>query len=155
MTITALPTAPTRADAANFRTRADAFLSALPTFGTQANALAADVIVRQADVTTKHNSVVAAQAAAMAAGLANAATNASTATTKAAEAAASANSAQAAWTAALAANPDLNPVIRMNPSVVSENVTIPSHYNAYSAGPLEIADGATVTLDDHSNWSIL
>ena len=42
-TITALPTPPSRDDPTNFRTRADAFLSALPTFGTQANALAADV----------------------------------------------------------------------------------------------------------------
>lgn len=43
MTITALPTPPTRADAANFNARADAFLTALPTFVTEANALVGEV----------------------------------------------------------------------------------------------------------------
>lgn len=43
MTITALPTPPSRTDAANFSARADAFLTALPTFGTEANALAVEV----------------------------------------------------------------------------------------------------------------
>jgi hypothetical protein len=38
--ITPLPTAPSRADPANFPTRADAFLAALPTFGSQLNAAA-------------------------------------------------------------------------------------------------------------------
>ena len=38
--ITPLPTAPSRADPANFPARADAFLSALGTFGTQLNAAA-------------------------------------------------------------------------------------------------------------------
>ena len=42
MPITDLPTPPTRADAANFNARADAFLGALPTFVTQANALAVE-----------------------------------------------------------------------------------------------------------------
>jgi len=43
MPITALPTPPSRTDAANFSARADAFLGALPTFGTEANALAVEV----------------------------------------------------------------------------------------------------------------
>lgn len=38
--ITPLPTAPSRADPANFPARADAFLAALPTFGSQLNATA-------------------------------------------------------------------------------------------------------------------
>lgn len=42
MPITALPTPPSRTDAANFNTRAEAFLGALPTFVTQANALATE-----------------------------------------------------------------------------------------------------------------
>lgn len=41
--ITALPTPPSKADPANFATRGDAFLGALPTFTTQANALAIEV----------------------------------------------------------------------------------------------------------------
>lgn len=68
---------------------------------------------------------------------------------------AAAVSAQAAWTAALAANPDLDPAVRMNPSTISADLTIPSYYNAYSAGPLTIGVGVSVTLDDNSNWSIL
>lgn len=43
MPITALPTPPSRQDPANFSDRADAFLGALPTFATEANALAVDV----------------------------------------------------------------------------------------------------------------
>lgn len=38
--ITALPTPPSRQDTVNFAARADAFLAQLPTFGTEANALA-------------------------------------------------------------------------------------------------------------------
>ena len=40
MTISALPTPPTRSDPTNFASRADAFLAALPTFADEANALA-------------------------------------------------------------------------------------------------------------------
>lgn len=40
-TITALPTAPSRSDPANFATRADAFLAALPTMVTEINTLTA------------------------------------------------------------------------------------------------------------------
>ena len=44
MTITALPTPPARSDApATFVARADAFLGALPAFGTEANALATSI----------------------------------------------------------------------------------------------------------------
>lgn len=43
MSIDALPTPPSRSDAANFAARADAFLTALPTFGSQANDLATAV----------------------------------------------------------------------------------------------------------------
>lgn len=42
-TISALPPAPSRADPATFSDKADAFVAALPTFGTQANALASEV----------------------------------------------------------------------------------------------------------------
>jgi flagellar basal body rod protein FlgC len=43
MAITALPTAPSRSDPANFADRGDAFLGALPTFATEANTLASEV----------------------------------------------------------------------------------------------------------------
>ena len=49
MPITPLPTpVPTRADPANFAVRADAFLAALPTFATEANALEANVDAAEA-----------------------------------------------------------------------------------------------------------
>lgn len=43
MAITPLPPAPERTDPANFSSKADAFVGALPTFGTEANALAIEV----------------------------------------------------------------------------------------------------------------
>ena len=63
--------------------------------------------------------------------------------------------AEAAWAAALAANPDLNPQIRMNPSTVAADISIPTGYNAYSSGPLEIGESVTVTVQDNANWNII
>lgn len=42
-TITTLPDAPSRADPTNFSTKADAFLNALPTFGTEVNTVAGEI----------------------------------------------------------------------------------------------------------------
>lgn len=79
MAITALPTPPSRQQPeATFATNADAFLGALPTFVTEANAL-------QADVNSKQATASAA---------------ATTATTKAGEALASANAAAASASSA-------------------------------------------------------
>lgn len=85
MSIAPLPTPPTRQDPSNFANRADDFLSALPSFGNQANALAADVNNKQALATT------AANTATIQAGIAT--DQAEIATTKAAEALSSAASA--------------------------------------------------------------
>lgn len=52
-TITALPTAPSRADPANFRSRADAFMAALPTFATETNTVADEVNTNAATATTQ------------------------------------------------------------------------------------------------------
>jgi hypothetical protein len=81
MPITALPTPPSRNDPTNFATRADAFLAALPTFATEANALQTDVNTKQ---TTASNA-------------------ATTATTQASNAAASASAAAGSATAAATA----------------------------------------------------
>ena len=64
MAITPLPTPPSRDDPTNFATRADAFLGALPTFATEANALA---VAADADALAASNSASAASAAAIAA----------------------------------------------------------------------------------------
>jgi biotin carboxyl carrier protein len=79
-TITALPTAPSRADPANFRTRADAFMAALPTFASETNTVAGEVNTNAT----------------------NAATSASTATTQAGTATTQAGNASASAAAAAA-----------------------------------------------------
>ena len=92
MAITLLPTPPTRQDPANFNTRADEFLGALPTFGTEANSLASDVNSKQ--ITTSNAATTATNAANTATTKASeASTFANTAGTKASEASASATSA--------------------------------------------------------------
>lgn len=71
MTITALPTPPTRQDPSTFASRGDAFMAALPAFVTEANALATDVNAKQAacslSETNASNSATTASAAAAAA----------------------------------------------------------------------------------------
>lgn len=154
-TVTALPTPPSRLDPANFRERADDFFGALPGFVAQLNALAGEL-------NTTAASTVAKVDLALLSGLATAATNAATALVKAAEAVAAASvavdaktQAQAAWTAALAANPDLDPPVRMNPSVVRADLAVPAGYNAYAAGPLEVAEGVIIDVADGGGLSIV
>lgn len=88
-TITALPPAPSRSDPINFADEADAFVAALPAFGTEANALASEVNADAATATTQ------AGIATTQAGIAT--TQAGIATTKASEALASANAAAASY----------------------------------------------------------
>ena len=95
MPITALPTPPTRADASNFATRADAFMTALPPFGVEANALQADVNSKQGTAST------AATTATTKAG--EASTSASNASTSEGNALTYRNAAQVAQVAAEAA----------------------------------------------------
>lgn len=71
MAITALPTPPSRDDPANFAARGDAFLGALPTFATEANALAvavnANAVSADADAATASSAASSATASAIAA----------------------------------------------------------------------------------------
>lgn len=67
MPIKALPVAPTRSDPVNFNSRADAFLSALPTFATEANALQDDVNAKQTAAATSAANALASENAANAA----------------------------------------------------------------------------------------
>ena len=62
--ITPLPDPPQRTDPANFATKADAFLGALPTFATEANALATVVNGYKTDAETAQAAAEAAQAVA-------------------------------------------------------------------------------------------
>lgn len=94
MTITALPTPPSRDDPNNFATRADAFLGALPDFATEANALAAAV---NADEIAADASATAAASSASAA-----ASSASSASSSASAASSSASAASASASAAAA-----------------------------------------------------
>lgn len=85
-TITALPTAPSRADPANFRTRADAFMAALPTFATETNTVAGEVNTNATNAATSASTAT---------------THAGTATTQAGNASASAAAAAASALTAL------------------------------------------------------
>ena len=85
MSITPLPTAPSRSDPNNFSARADAFMTALPTFATEANALQADVTAKQ--VTASAAAVTATTQAT------NASASSAVATSQAVSAAASADAA--------------------------------------------------------------
>jgi len=80
--ITALPTPPSRDDSVNFSARADAFVGALPNFGTETNALAtnvynnaveaeADAVAAAASALSAQNSATAANASAQAAAIAS------------------------------------------------------------------------------------
>jgi hypothetical protein len=62
--ITTLPAAPSRQDPANFATEADAFLGALPDFGTEANALGSYLDGVAGDVDTDATAAAASAAAA-------------------------------------------------------------------------------------------
>lgn len=69
MPITALPPAPSRADPANFSSKADTWVAALDTFTTEANALQTDVNLKQTQAATSATN--AANSAAEAASTAN------------------------------------------------------------------------------------
>jgi hypothetical protein len=53
------------------------------------------------------------------------------------------------------ANLNLNSAVHMNPSTITTDTVIPSFYNAYSAGPLTIGEGVSVTVNDDANWTIV
>ena len=148
-TISALPTPPSRSDSVNFATRGDAFLAALPTFQSEANAVASET---NAAATSAASAANAAQADRVAAAAAAAAVAAQSPVSNAAAAAASAGAAAFYAALAQATNPD-SP-IRLNPREISANITIGSDYNAASTGPLTIGDGITVTVNNNATWSI-
>ena len=46
-------------------------------------------------------------------------------------------------------------IFKANSNTVSENVTIPANVNCVSAGPITIANGYTVTINNSGNWAIV
>ena len=46
-------------------------------------------------------------------------------------------------------------VIRYNAQTISENITVPASANGFSAGPMTIASGYTVTITSGSYWTII
>jgi|13_taG_2_1085334.scaffolds.fasta_scaffold00848_2 hypothetical protein len=96
--ITTLPSPPSRQDPTNFADEADAFLGALPDFGTEANALAAymeDTIAADAQTSATNAATSATAAATSATNAATSETNAATSATAAANSASSV--ASGAW----------------------------------------------------------
>jgi len=55
--------------------------------------------------------------------------------------------------AEISANEQDSP-IRLNPRSITADFTIPSAYNATSAGPITISEGIAVTVQDNATWSI-
>jgi hypothetical protein len=49
---------------------------------------------------------------------------------------------------------DTYSVIRLNPSTLTENVTISTGYNGASAGPLTLANNVVVQVANNSTWTI-
>ena len=49
----------------------------------------------------------------------------------------------------------LNAVIKTNVTTVNENLTVPAGINGFSVGPITIATGKTVTVEDGARWVIL
>lgn len=106
------------------------------------NAINANVMANANAVQLDRALVVAAKAA----------VDAQSPVANAAAAAASALAAAASATLAQATNPDAP--IRLNPRAITATTVIASAYNAQSTGPLRIADGISVTVQDNATWAI-
>lgn len=66
------------------------------------------------------------------------------------------------WSSVSGGGPSLgtDSIIRTNPTTISENITIgptagSEFANGMSAGPITIASGFTVTIEDGATWSIV
>jgi hypothetical protein len=155
MAITALPTPPSRSDPANFADRGDAFLGALPTFVTEANALATATNQNEINAELAETNAETAQAAAEAArDLAltyrnNASTSASNASTSATNALNSENAAaaSAASAAAIAGAFVSTSTTTWTPTIGSQAFAVQTG-EQYTAGIFVTVVSASLT----SNW---
>lgn len=55
----------------------------------------------------------------------------------------------------LQVNGDVSALFFINPTTVSADYTVPSNYNAMSAGPITIDSGVTVTVSSGSTWTVV
>jgi hypothetical protein len=55
----------------------------------------------------------------------------------------------------LTVNGDVAGTFFVNPTTVSANYTIPTNYNAMTAGPITVASGAVVTVPSGSTWTVV
>ena len=46
-------------------------------------------------------------------------------------------------------------IFKSNSNTVAENITVPANINCVSAGPITIANGYTVTINNGGNWAIV
>jgi hypothetical protein len=130
MAITPLPTPPSREDPANFATRADAFMAALPDFATETNAVAVEV----------DNDRIAAAA------------SASTATTQAGLASAQRSLAETAANAA-SATANVTQWVSGTTYTAGANVWSPINYQTYRR--ISTGAGTTDPSADAVNWQAI
>jgi len=148
MAITALPTPPSRSDPANFADRGDAFLGALPTFVTEANALATATNQNEINAElAETNAASSASAASISAS--NAATSEANADTSEANALASeiAAAASAASAAAIAGAFVSTSTTTWTPTIESRTFAVQAG-EQYTAGIFVTIVSASLT----SNW---
>ena len=55
----------------------------------------------------------------------------------------------------LTVNGDVAGTFFVNPTTVSANYTVPTNYNAMTAGPITVNSGVTVTVPSGSTWTVL
>ena len=143
-TVTALPTPPSRSDPANFATRGDDFLGALPDFVTELNLVAGEVNTNASTATTQAG-IATTQAG-------TATTQAGIATTKAGESSASAIAAAAAESSALAAWDSFDDKYL---GAKAANPTLDNDGNALAVGALYWnTGGANMRAYDGAAWQI-
>lgn len=134
MAITALPVPPQRSDPANFPARADTFMTALPTFGVEANALQADVNAKQLAAATS-------------------ATNASTSETNATTQAGIATTQAGIATAAVASGSGSPLWVSGTTYAVGNVVYSPSDFRSYRR--ITAGAGTTDPSSDVTNWLVV
>lgn len=48
-----------------------------------------------------------------------------------------------------------NPFVYLNAQIITQNYSIPANRNGMTAGPITIADGIIITVEDNATWVIV